>query len=103
MAKAPRKKRHRNVFALRAALSAIGLSQRQLALRLGVGENYVSRLAAGRGTPSWETACRIADAAGVSLDAFRLPPDEDPTRKPKKRKRTQAAAARGRAETGEGG
>lgn len=61
----------RHPFALRQGLETVGLSQRQLALRLGVTENYVSRLAHGRGTPSWETACRIAEAAGVSLDVFR--------------------------------
>jgi transcriptional regulator with XRE-family HTH domain len=55
----------RQLFALRAA---VGETQRQLALRLGMTESMVSRLERGDHVPSLKTLCRIAEAYGRRLE-----------------------------------
>ena len=60
--------------------SALGLTQRQLAERIGVGVPHVSKIEAGRENPSDELLARLAEAFGVDADelgivARRLPDD----------------------------
>jgi len=86
-------------FLLRVGLNAAGMSQRSLARKMGWAETYVSRLARGQATPSWRTACAIAEAIGVSLDLFRevpMPsaqigplPEEQPRRRRRKKEQPQ--------------
>jgi len=58
---------HRRLKQLR---EATGLTQKELAERAGLHPIGVSQLEIGRRGPTWESACRLADALGVSLDAF---------------------------------
>lgn len=64
-------------FLLRDVLIKLGVSQRQLAKRLGATQDWVSRLYHGRNAPAWPTAVRIARALGVSVAVFN---DNDPAR-----------------------
>lgn len=73
-----------------------GFSQVSLAELVGIAANTVARIERGEAEPTWGLARRLADALGVSLDAFRDgdepdPEDEDddadePTHRPSKRK-----------------
>jgi putative transcriptional regulator len=56
---------------LRALRVAAGLTQQQLADRLGMRATNITRLENGGRTPSWETVLRLAKALGVSLDDFK--------------------------------
>jgi transcriptional regulator with XRE-family HTH domain len=56
---------------LRHLREAAGLTQKQLADRLGVGPSRVSDLERGHREPGWRVACQIADALGVSVEQFR--------------------------------
>lgn len=47
-----------------------GLSQAELARRLGVVRQQINNYESDRFTPSWDMAVRIAKALDVSLDAF---------------------------------
>lgn len=47
-----------------------GLTQEQLAVKLGIPQSSVSRLERGLETPSLERAKKMADALGVTLDAY---------------------------------
>jgi transcriptional regulator with XRE-family HTH domain len=71
---------------LNVALRESGLTMYALAKRSGVSKQNMSKLAAGRREPTWETVQRLALALGVSCDAFRdpeltLPPQGPPPRK----------------------
>ena len=46
----------------------LGLSQRQVAERADTTGATISRIEAGLVSPSMDSACKIADALGVSLD-----------------------------------
>ena len=59
---------------LRAIREAAGLTQAQLAERLGVSVPRVSDLERGRREPGWRVLLSIADALAVPLDAFRPKP-----------------------------
>lgn len=47
-----------------------GLTQGQLADRLGMGQPAVSRLCAGKRRPRLDTILRIHEATGISLDEW---------------------------------
>ena len=57
---------------LKALRAAAGLTQQQLADALGAPQQTVARLEAGRRPdPRWSTVVALADALGVSTEAFR--------------------------------
>lgn len=52
-----------------------GLSQRQLAERIGMSHSYISRLEGDQHSPSVDTLCRLAEALGVDAkDLLVCPP-----------------------------
>jgi transcriptional regulator with XRE-family HTH domain len=51
---------------------AAGLTRYQLAKDAGLAAIQIHRIEGGQ-VPSWSTACRIADALGVDIGAFRGP------------------------------
>ena len=63
---------HETPFAacLRAALDEAGLTQGELAERVGIAPASVSRYATGKRLPRIETVRRIADALGISVEAL---------------------------------
>lgn len=60
---------------LRVLRVAAGMTQQQLADRLGMKATNITRLEAGGRTPSWETVLRIAKVLGIPTDDF-APRDE---------------------------
>lgn len=56
---------------LRALRTEAGISQTELAARIGRKPPDVSAFEAGRREPTWATACKIADALGVTMDKLR--------------------------------
>jgi transcriptional regulator with XRE-family HTH domain len=59
---------------LRALRLAAGLAQEGLARAAGVATRTVSMLELGKTEPAWDTAQKLADALGVTLDALRTRP-----------------------------
>ncbi len=55
---------------LKAALEAAHLSQRQLALRMGVRPATVNAWIGGRNVPQFDLACRLSRLLGVSLESL---------------------------------
>lgn len=53
---------------LREAMERKGVSQRELAERVGTQHPGINRILAGKQTPSLDLADRLADAVGVPLD-----------------------------------
>ena len=60
---------------LKALRTAAGLTQEQLATRVGMKVGNIGRLESGGREPAWETVIRLAKALKVSTDEF-LPDDE---------------------------
>jgi transcriptional regulator with XRE-family HTH domain len=56
-----------------------GVSVYALAQRSGVARQFLAELERGEKLPSWETACRIADALGVGIERFRCDPGNRPS------------------------
>jgi len=54
-------------FAIRCLRQRAGLSQRQLALRMGVPRTYVSKIENEKATPTLSSLSRLADALEVSI------------------------------------
>lgn len=52
---------------LREAMVAAGISQRELAERVGTGYSGVNRILQGKQTPTLDVADRLADAVGIPL------------------------------------
>lgn len=50
-----------------------GLSQQQLANRLGAWRESVARWETGSRAPSWQTVCALAGTLGVEVGAFHGP------------------------------
>lgn len=50
---------------------AKGVSLYDLARQAGVSRETLYRVRKGLGQPTWDTACRVADALGVSVESFR--------------------------------
>lgn len=60
---------------LRAARAAAGLTQRQLAERIGTDSFQVSRWERGANRPQDETLTALADALSIDLAAFYAEPE----------------------------
>lgn len=56
---------------LRSLRERAGLTQQQLAERVGMARPNLARLERGERAPSWETVLRLAEALGVSTEEFR--------------------------------
>lgn len=55
---------------IKAARQALGLTQEQLAERLGWQRQYYARIEGGETEPRISSAARLAHALGVGLDAI---------------------------------
>lgn len=63
---------------LRTLLGEVGMTQKELAAKSGVGKTTIGELVSGRSkSPSFANAKRIADAMGVPLQQFADNVDED--------------------------
>jgi transcriptional regulator with XRE-family HTH domain len=62
--------------AVRARRAALGISQEELALRIGADQAYVSRIEAGRMNVTLETAQAIAAALEADVTALLAAPGE---------------------------
>src|SRR5438270_9987759 len=61
--------------ALRAVRLSVGVSQKDLARRVGMEPANLWKYEAGGHQPTWPLVCELADALGVGVEAFRtLPP-----------------------------
>jgi transcriptional regulator with XRE-family HTH domain len=67
---------------LRELRLAKGWTQAELAQRVGVSQKAVARWEQGTREPSWANVVALADALGVSSEAFREEPAEQPPPKP---------------------
>lgn len=56
---------------LKRLREGLGLSQIELATESGITQNAISRYEAEGREPNWESAVKLANALGVSLDVFR--------------------------------
>lgn len=66
-----------------------GLSQREVCERAGLTLDGLSKLERGLRSPSWDTVVALANALGVSCEAFReSPATEQPPGKPGRPKKT---------------
>ncbi len=70
---------------LKAARERAGLTQQQLAEKLGVYREAVARFESGKHDPGWSTVQKLADVLGVELAAFRDDPAKPPAKKGKKK------------------
>jgi transcriptional regulator with XRE-family HTH domain len=59
---------------LRELREGAGLNQKELAVRAGLTLDGLSRLERGNRSPTWETVLALANALGVSTEAFRQEP-----------------------------
>ncbi|AKJ94805.1 MULTISPECIES: helix-turn-helix domain-containing protein [Thioalkalivibrio] len=55
------------IEALLDARARAGLSQAEVARRMGTTQSVVARLEGGRSAPTWKTLCRYAEATGRRL------------------------------------
>jgi DNA-binding XRE family transcriptional regulator len=92
---------HEVAVAVRSMRAAAGLTQAQLARRIGTSQPTIARLEKGLDvrTPRWDTLHRIAVALGRQLK-LRFAPAEDPAPlvevgRPRRRVTSSAPAARG--------
>lgn len=56
--------------------AAAGLSQVALAKAAGCRQSTIARTETGKHEPNWQLVLRLADALGVSTEAFRCTPAE---------------------------
>jgi len=73
---------------LRELRTEAGLTQAELAVRAGLHPQAVVKLEAGEHQPTWATVTALADALGLSCQAFRVPPSR-PVERPKGRPKRQ--------------
>ena len=59
---------------VRQARRSAGLTQAELAVRLGVSQPVVARLEGWRSNPTWETLVRALRATGHEIELARRPP-----------------------------
>ena len=76
---------------LKSLREAAGLTQDALAKVAGVTVSTVAKLERPGKAPAWETAVKLAEALGVSLDAFKdgadaPAPEAAPAKKPRRKK-----------------
>jgi transcriptional regulator with XRE-family HTH domain len=70
-----------------------GMTQGQLAGMAGVSEQAVAQWERGLREPTWSNMVAVADALGVSTEAFRQPPKEVPPKRKAGRPRKAPPAA----------
>ena len=56
---------------LTTLMAEAGLSDADLAEKVGTSRQHVWRLRTGKRKPYWDTICAVADAMNVGLDEFR--------------------------------
>lgn len=61
-----------------AARKERGLTQEDLAARLGVHQSFISRIESGEASPSLPLARKIIAELGITLDDFGPPPEPSP-------------------------
>ena len=67
-----------NPPALREIRQLVGISQRELGRRAGLGSGSVNNIEAGKHPVTPETQRKLADVLGVALDAITIPvPDRE--------------------------
>jgi transcriptional regulator with XRE-family HTH domain len=77
---------------LRELREAAGLTQEQLAARAGVKRDAIARWERGAREPAWGNVLALAEALGVSCEAFTTEPAAKPPATPgRPRKRTPPA------------
>jgi putative transcriptional regulator len=84
---------------LRELRTQAGLSQPQLAGKVGMNKDALARLERGERLPSWPTVLALAEALGVSCEAFTQHPAEQA---PPGRGRPRKTPARRATGTGRG-
>jgi DNA-binding XRE family transcriptional regulator len=57
-------------FKLKQLRQAAGLTQEELARKVGVNRVSLARFESGARSPSWATVLDLADALGVTVEAF---------------------------------
>jgi transcriptional regulator with XRE-family HTH domain len=67
---------------LRELREGAGLTQAQLAEKVGVGRDAVARWEAGVREPGWSYVLALAEALGVDCTAFTVKPDDAPPHGP---------------------
>jgi transcriptional regulator with XRE-family HTH domain len=72
---------------LKALRERAGLSQQELADRIGVDQASVSRWENGRGEPGVSIAGELADALGVDVHTLAHPPTPKPPESPRRGKK----------------
>lgn len=89
---------------LREMREQAGLTQPQLAEKVGVTTRQISRLETGAQKASWDTAMALAAALGVGVEAFAIPPQQEapprPRGRPRKGEDTPAPAEKPAAKKG---
>lgn len=78
---------YRNIFAerLQSLMATSGLTQAQIAERVGVKPQIVTDYKGKRATPSFDVLTKLADLLGVSLDYLVGRSDDPKVHKPRKR------------------
>lgn len=61
---------------LRELRESAGLSQTELAKKSGVPQATIAAYEVGRHAATWPNVIKLADALGVSIEAFRVQPGE---------------------------
>lgn len=74
---------------LRELREAAGYTQGGLAERAGLSQNGIAQFEIGRRKPSWETVLVLAEALGVGVEAFVVPPASTEKRRPGRRPAVQ--------------
>jgi putative transcriptional regulator len=77
---------------LRELRAVAGLTQQQLADKVGLHRVALARLETGESSPSWETALAICTTLGVSCEEFRVAPTAAPKKGPGRPRKTTADA-----------
>lgn len=77
---------------LRELRGAAGLTQEQLAERVGVKRDAIARWERGTREPSWSNVVALADALGVTCEAFRQQPGPAPEPQAGRPRKVPAAA-----------
>lgn len=73
-----KERRDRFAYALQRALKAQGLSERELAKRMGIDPRKVARWRGGKAIPDYYETLSLAETLGVREDLFRDPPSIPP-------------------------
>lgn len=68
--------RRTNGAAIRAIREALGIPQQDLGARAGISRSHMNKIEQGAEQPGPETARRLADELGVTLDAITYPAPE---------------------------